>query len=184
MSEMKDILVSGNPLEKIIARAVENAAYRVNTWNSPEGASGDTPIEKILSLAILCEIYSLQTSFNIVRGLGHKERKIRHDRVVGSWETPLFMGTQFYALDWPVDFIFTVKCDGTAPVLVVECDGHDFHERTKAQARRDRSRDRRLQAAHYMIFRFTGSEIHSQCDMVARQILEWARSLVYEAASA
>ena len=29
--------------------------------------------------------------------------------------------------------------------VVVECDGHEFHERTKAQAARDRERDRGLQ---------------------------------------
>ncbi len=43
--------------------------------------------------------------------------------------------------------------------LVVELDGHDFHERTREQARRDRSRDRYLLASGYTVFRFTGSEI-------------------------
>ncbi len=42
---------------------------------------------------------------------------------------------------------------------VIECDGHDFHERTKEQAQRDKKRDRELQAAGYKVFRFTGSEI-------------------------
>lgn len=43
--------------------------------------------------------------------------------------------------------------------IVVECDGHDFHERTKEQAAHDRSRDRALTAAGFKVFRFTGSEI-------------------------
>ncbi|MFH1311980.1 MAG: DUF559 domain-containing protein [Candidatus Eisenbacteria bacterium] len=43
--------------------------------------------------------------------------------------------------------------------LVVECDGHDFHDRTKEQARKDRSRDRALQSFGYKVFRYTGSEI-------------------------
>jgi very-short-patch-repair endonuclease len=43
--------------------------------------------------------------------------------------------------------------------LVVECDGHDFHERTKAQARRDKARDRALQALGFQVYRYTGSEI-------------------------
>lgn len=42
--------------------------------------------------------------------------------------------------------------------VVVECDGHDFHERTAEQARRDRERDRNIQD-NYKILRFTGSEI-------------------------
>tara|TARA_R110000824_G_scaffold400794_1_gene609362 strand:+ start:716 stop:1204 length:489 start_codon:yes stop_codon:yes gene_type:complete len=45
--------------------------------------------------------------------------------------------------------------------FVIECDGHDFHERTKKQAARDRSRDRWMTAAGYTVFRFTGSEIHA-----------------------
>lgn len=43
--------------------------------------------------------------------------------------------------------------------VLVECDGHDFHERTKAQAKRDRKRDRALQQNGEKVFRFTGSEI-------------------------
>ncbi|ARQ01899.1 endonuclease domain-containing protein [Pseudorhodoplanes sinuspersici] len=41
----------------------------------------------------------------------------------------------------------------------VECDGHNFHERTPAQAERDRSKDRAIQQAGIPILRFTGREI-------------------------
>ena len=44
--------------------------------------------------------------------------------------------------------------------IVVEIDGHNFHERTKEQAAHDRSRDRALMAAGYKVVRFTGSEIY------------------------
>jgi very-short-patch-repair endonuclease len=43
--------------------------------------------------------------------------------------------------------------------VVLEADGHDFHERTKEQAARDRSRDRAMTAAGITVLRFTGSEI-------------------------
>ena len=57
-----------------------------------------------------------------------------------------------------VDFLFT---DPIMPCkMVVECDGHDYHERTKEQAVRDKSRDRELARRHYVTIRFTGSEIH------------------------
>lgn len=46
------------------------------------------------------------------------------------------------------------------PLIVVECDGHDFHERTKDQAQHDKARDRVFTAAGYRTLRFTGSEIH------------------------
>lgn len=44
--------------------------------------------------------------------------------------------------------------------IIVECDGHEFHERTKDQARRDKKRDRRLQALGFPVYRYTGSEIY------------------------
>jgi very-short-patch-repair endonuclease len=43
--------------------------------------------------------------------------------------------------------------------IAVEIDGHDWHERTKEQARRDKSRDRELQAEGWMVLRYTGSEV-------------------------
>lgn len=46
-----------------------------------------------------------------------------------------------------------------AKQLVVECDGHDFHDRTRAQASRDRERDRALQRRGLPVARFTGSDI-------------------------
>lgn len=43
--------------------------------------------------------------------------------------------------------------------VLVECDGHDFHERTREQARRDKRRDRELQKLGFPVFRYTGSDV-------------------------
>lgn len=56
---------------------------------------------------------------------------------------------------------------------VIECDGHDFHERTKQQAQRDRSRDRWFTTNGYAVLRFTGSEIYKDLAGVVDQIAEW-----------
>lgn len=45
-------------------------------------------------------------------------------------------------------------------LIVVECDGHDFHERTKQQAAHDKARDRFMHKAGYQVFRHTGSELY------------------------
>ena len=42
---------------------------------------------------------------------------------------------------------------------IVEIDGHEFHERTKAQVERRNTRDRDLQAEGYRVLHFAGSEI-------------------------
>lgn len=54
------------------------------------------------------------------------------------------------------------EIDGVREVvanLIVECDGHDFHDRSKEQASRDRERDRELKKLGFDVFRYTGSDI-------------------------
>jgi very-short-patch-repair endonuclease len=57
--------------------------------------------------------------------------------------------------------------------VAIECDGHEFHERTKEQARRDRRRDRWMQLNGIAIFRFTGSELWKDAKDCAQQILQF-----------
>jgi very-short-patch-repair endonuclease len=63
-----------------------------------------------------------------------------------------------------VDFLFTTYSDGFKRLLVVECDGHDFHEKTKEQARRDKARDRYFAKHGISVIRFSGSEIYQDAD--------------------
>lgn len=87
----------------------------------------------------------------------------------------LTMGDQVRVLDWPVDFLFIAQdFNDKMHFAVVECDGHAYHERTKEQAQRDRSRDRRLQEEGYRVFRFTGSELYRDPLGCAREVLKWA----------
>lgn len=55
--------------------------------------------------------------------------------------------------------------------FVIECDGHEFHERTKEQAARDRQRDRDMLESGIVVIRFTGSEIYENPYKCARQAL-------------
>lgn len=48
--------------------------------------------------------------------------------------------------------------------VVIECDGHAYHERTKEQAAHDKQRDRYMQCAGFTVLRFTGSEIYQKGD--------------------
>lgn len=61
--------------------------------------------------------------------------------------------------------------------IVIECDGHDFHEKTKDQAARDKARDRDLQDAGYKVLRFSGSEIWRDAFKCANEILQMAHGL-------
>jgi very-short-patch-repair endonuclease len=71
-----------------------------------------------------------------------------------------------------VDFLITYPFFGTVIEIVAECDGHDFHEKTKVQASRDKRRDRDLQRLGYKVFRFTGSDIRGDARGCASDVLD------------
>lgn len=78
---------------------------------------------------------------------------------------------------------FVLYCPGIECPIVIECDGHDFHEKTKAQARKDRSRDRAIQIRDARILRFTGSEIWESAIQCAEQIVDAVETELVSAAS-
>jgi very-short-patch-repair endonuclease len=63
--------------------------------------------------------------------------------------------------------------------LVVECDGHDFHDRTKEQASRDRSRDRALQALGFRVYRYTGADLWRDTFQCAAEVLTHLNEMIY-----
>jgi very-short-patch-repair endonuclease len=70
-----------------------------------------------------------------------------------------------------VDFLICSIYQGKEFKIVVECDGHEFHEKTKQQAIRDKKRDRDLTKNNYTILHFTGSEIWKDPYLCAREAL-------------
>lgn len=61
----------------------------------------------------------------------------------------------------------------------VELDGHEFHERTKEQAERDKERDRNVQSAGWAVARFTGSQVYRDPAGVARELIGFATGLLW-----
>ena|SRR3990167_5735720 len=83
----------------------------------------------------------------------------------------IVISPQYRIEKYRVDFaIFAEDFSDNVLHIVVECDGHDFHERTKKQAARDRSRDRRIQALGWKVMRFTGAEIHNDAMACANEV--------------
>lgn len=66
---------------------------------------------------------------------------------------------QCTVLGYRADFLICARFEAGVTCVVIECDGHKFHERTKEQAAYDRKRDRAMTAHSFRVFRFTGSEI-------------------------
>lgn len=87
-----------------------------------------------------------------------------------------------YRVDLMLDVLEPVRRKSTPfepPELriAVECDGHDFHEKTKDQAQRDKARDRELQALGLRVIRFTGSEIRRDPATCARAVIDLVRAM-------
>lgn len=86
------------------------------------------------------------------------------------------------AVSYRVDFLVILNTRHVTvspqPSFVVECDGHDFHEKTKEQAARDKKRDRDIQELGIPVFRFTGSEIHRDLDACVDQLDGYAFRLL------
>lgn len=74
--------------------------------------------------------------------------------------------------EYRVDFLIRAKFFKRTPrdILIVECDGHDFHEKNKEQAARDKSRDRFFVTQGLSVLRFTGSEIYRDPFRCAEEI--------------
>lgn len=68
--------------------------------------------------------------------------------------------------------------------VAIECDGHEFHEKTKEQAARDKARDRELISSGYTVLRFSGSEIWADPLGCAHQALGIAKQQQADAAVA
>ncbi len=148
---------------------------------------GDSPIEKLLYAALYAQ---LQFNPGVIDGIRHVDSPEKFNMLMEKGENFIINAQGFCYIwvwpqaqlkDWRVDFLVSVwgcpedsEDDFKWRHLIVECDGHEYHERTKEQAARDRSRDRRAVLADAVVFRFTGSEIWRDPWGCAGQIREWA----------
>lgn len=57
--------------------------------------------------------------------------------------------------------------------IVIECDGHIWHDTNEEQRRNEKKRERKIQSLGYKILRYTGSEIYNNSDNIAADIIEY-----------
>lgn len=76
--------------------------------------------------------------------------------------------------EFKVDFLLVKPTASSVQNIVIECDGHDYHERTPDQATRDRSRDRFFSMKGYTVLRFTGTELAADAYKCGFEVLQMA----------
>jgi hypothetical protein len=69
--------------------------------------------------------------------------------------------------------IFIPSISKRRPVVVIETDGHQFHERTVEQASNDRRRDRRLMRYRIPVLRFTGTDVVRGSEEFAQEVVDF-----------
>jgi len=69
--------------------------------------------------------------------------------------------------------VFIPGLDHRRPIVVVECDGHQFHERTPEQASKDRRRVRALQRLGIPVYPFTGTDVVRSSEESVQEIIEF-----------
>lgn len=132
-------------------------ARRMAAW----GARIGSPIERGLFAALVCQNWRPANFYFQDPDNWEDQSNYPFVEIISQWpEGP-------YTIDLLILLVFaprrSVKC-------VVECDGHDFHEKTKEQAQRDKKRDRFFQAKGWTVLRFTGSEIFHDAVKCADEI--------------
>jgi very-short-patch-repair endonuclease len=113
----------------------------------------ESPIEVAMAVA-------LWTYFTIVEQRSTEFWAPFQSDIDGVEPDNVVIAPQYLCAGYRADFVVAIGTDSGMLTAAVECDGHDFHERTKEQAARDRKRDREMQVEFDIVLRFTGSEIY------------------------
>lgn len=117
----------------------------------------ESPIEQLLSLALeelkIKYIYKFNPFIDVVE-VEKQKTIVCEDKK--------------YRVDFLIPVIYKNqenKC------FVIECDGHEFHQKTKEQVERDNTRMRNLQKSGYEVIRFSGTEIWHRPYKCANEVL-------------
>ena len=102
-----------------------------------------SPIEQVMAIAL----YDVISHYNERRSLIKLEA-----------QAEIKAESSTYKADFLIQYGLCDHGDD-AVKIIVECDGHQYHEKTKEQAQKDKKRDRALQYLGYIVLHYTGSEI-------------------------
>ncbi|MDD4111338.1 MAG: DUF559 domain-containing protein [Clostridia bacterium] len=119
-----------------------------------------SPIEQLMAL-YLCHIGN---SYRVIS----KEVKLDLNILGYISQSEIKIGNKTYSVDFEA-----CVCDNKTneyKSFVIECDGHDFHEKTKEQVRKDKERERDLIKSGRTVIRFSGSEIYRDASGCASEV--------------
>lgn len=139
----------------------------------------ESPIERLMLAALLADGWSLggpsfvniddREASRVLCDVGAEENSVHQSLINSTGELVVFVqptvhvGGKRFRPDLAVVSQYH-------EAFAIELDGHDFHERTKEQARKDRSRERAFIAAGWQVLRFTGSEVYEDAEACVEEV--------------
>lgn len=146
---------------------MENSEYCKENPYTPFGIIGfdcdgcESPIEKIFYIAFKYVVFFSDYSFIYLlpqEEIRVGKKKYRVDFLFSSeeMESPNYKTNKNYN-------------------LVIECDGHDFHEKTKEQVAKGNDRDYDLKSVGYDVIHFSGSQIYNDPIGCAEKTFEYIK---------
>lgn len=170
-------------------------------WLEPESRDGHCDPEKLCvtlgtRIGALSDLYSDSVVGSPIEGqliaallwldidwAGHPEidrcGAFKGDQIAPTGTVLFFLTPQAEVAGYKADIALWFQCGRERGGLVIECDGHQFHEKTKEQAARDKARDRAMLTAGYPVMRFSGSEIFRDPVACVEQVREIACEILF-----
>jgi hypothetical protein len=163
---MPPILTAGDFMVAARPSAYAMNCVAMKLWNLV-----NSPVEHILGRALFASLSSLYEKWSCWI-YSDAEFRSRSDFARSYNGCSMAIVPQFQVSDvGRLDFgIFIRNLRDEYPLVAVECDGHEFHERTPEQASNDRKRDRALASLGVQVLRFTGTDVVRRSAEVADEI--------------
>lgn len=153
-------------VQRAIDAAVHAFRREIEGWLEDYGDLFGSPIEEGLFIAVASMFRLSLEPFIVVRSAAQM------DEASAVYRNFTIIYPQATVGKYKADFRFFCWLGGRlAGSFVVECDGHDYHDRTKEQASRDRARDRFMQGHNLKVLRFTGADIYRDPLACASEVL-------------
>lgn len=153
----------------IIDHAKLRAAERIQGQFDFGSEKCESPIERLFLAQCLHpdSVDHLETTVSVMIPPSGSIENVNPPPIRGLWIYP-----QIKYDIYRIDFILVSTLYDKVNFLFIECDGHDFHERTKEQAARDKARDRFFTSQGFHSIRFTGSEIFRDPEKVVGEAIQ------------
>lgn len=162
----------GRALMEVAAPKIANTRLEWFTTRTNMISAPHSPLEGVCAIA-LAVVAECHTGFEPIVGQC-RDGKHRDFRLPEEPEVVSICGQHSIA-DYHADFFVVGYVQGNrVRSVAVEVDGHEFHERTKEQAKRDRERDRTMQKYGFVVFRYTGSELYADPIKCAMEVVRMA----------